>query len=272
MVSIFIPTYKANPSLLEETLQSVLQQTYADLEIWLVDDASTDGTPALLDEWASRDARIHVIHKEKNEGFVPFSWNRVFPYLQGEWTLYMSHDDLLAPDCISHLVAEATEGVDCIIPTCIGFEQNHLAPEHSLDAFNQKNNFKQREHLSCREAFARMLNYDIPGFALWRTSLIRDYGMPTEAFNSDEGMQRIWALHSDSVVLCPAARFYYRIVPSSITKGLKPYHRTSLLTQRRLLKAAIEAGIWWRYPKPVLVFFIQYLRSWRYLSKALPQG
>ena len=271
MVSIFIPTYNANPSLLEETLQSVLQQTCADLDIWLVDDASTDATPQLLDQWAARDARIHVIHKEQNEGFVPYSWNRVFPHLQGEWTLYMSHDDLLAPDSIEQLLSEAErEEVDCVIPTCIGFEQNYLGPEASLDGFNHKNHFDKREELSGQQAFARMLNYDIPGFALWRTSLIREQGMPTEAFNSDEGMQRIWALHSRKVILCPAARFYYRIVAGSITKGLKPYHRTSLLTQRRLLRTSVDAGIWWRYPMPVLRFYVQYLRSWRYLNKALP--
>lgn len=272
MVSIFIPTYNVS-DLFSVTMQSLLAQTYSELEIWLVDDASTNDTPSVLDDWAQRDPRIHVIHKEKNEGFVPYSWNRVFPHLQGEWTLYLSHDDLLAPDCIEHLVKEAAaDGVDCVIPSCIGFEQNWESPESSLDDFNRKNNILQQEYLSGKEAFARMLNYDIPGFALWRTSMIRQIGMPTEAFNSDEGMQRIWALHARQVVLCPASKFYYRIVPGSITKGLKPYHRTSLLTQRRLLREAFRSDIWWRYPSPVLKFFIQYLRSWRYLNKALPKA
>lgn len=271
MVSIFVPTYNVS-ELFEGTLRSILSQTCSDLEVWLVDDASTNDTPALLDAWAAKDGRIHVIHKEQNEGFVPYSWNRVFPLLQGEWTLYLSHDDLLAPDCVEQLLkAVAAKGVDCAIPSCIGFEQDWQHPEPSLDAFNRTNNIHCHEQLSGRQAFARMLNYDIPGFALWRTSLIRTLGMPTEAFNSDEGMQRIWALHCQQVVLCPDAKFYYRIVPGSITKGLKPYHRTSLLTQRRLLHEAFRAGIWWRYPKPVLKFFVQYLRSWRYLSKALPQ-
>lgn len=270
MVSIFIPTYNAS-HLLDATLQSVLTQTCSDLEVWLVDDASTDDTPERLSIWAGKDARIHVILKEQNEGFVPYSWNRVLPLLRGEWTLYLSHDDLIAPDCIEHLLkAAALTNADCAIPSCIGFEQNWQQPEPGLNAFNQKNNLHQQECLTGRQAFARMLNYDIPGFALWRTSLIRALGMPTEAFNSDEAMQRIWALHARQVVLCPEARFYYRIVPGSITKGLQPYHRTSLLTQRRLLRAACKWGVWWRHPLPVLRFFIQHLRSWRYLNRVLP--
>ena len=271
MVSIFIPTYNALAQALDEALQSVISQTYSDLEVWLVDDASTDDTPSHLDAWAQRDRRIHVVHKTKNEGFVPYSWNHVLPRLMGEWTFYMSQDDRLAPDCIEQLLSETDSQVLCVIPSCIGFEQNHDHPEPALEAFNRRNNISRRELLSGSQAFARMLNYDIPGFALWHTAMIRQVGMPTEAFNSDEGMQRIWALQSPKVVLCPYARFYYRIVASSITKGLKPYHRTSLLTQRRLLRTAFRAGIWWRYPLPVLRFFIQYLRSWRYLNKALPQ-
>jgi len=114
-----------------------------------------------------------------------------------------------------------------------------------------------------------MLNYDIPGFALWRTSLIRKVGMPTDAWNADEGMQRIWALHCQKVTFSTDAKFYYRITPGSITKGLKPYHITGLKTQERLIKAACAHGIWWRYPKQTLRFVWQYCKSYRYLKKNL---
>lgn len=263
LVSVFIPTYNAT-GCIDETLKSVLSQTHSDLDVWVVDDCSPDNTPQILDAWAARDSRVHILHKEKNEGFVPCSWNHVFPLLKGEFTFYMSHDDKIAPDCIERLVkAQQETGADIVIPDCVftyedGHHRSSFATPHT-----------QRETLSPKAAFAQMLNYDIPGFALWRTSLIRKVGMPTEAFNSDEGMQRIWALNSSKVVIEPAAKFYYLLTEGSITRGLKPYHQTGLLTQRRLFSAVFAYGIWWRYPKQVLRFLWQYLKSYVYLKKHL---
>lgn len=255
LVSIFIPTYNATKCI-EKTLESVLGQTYQNIEVWLVDDCSTDETPQLLDVLAEKDSRIKVLHKEKNEGFVPFSWNRVFPLLQGEYTFYMSHDDTLSLDCIEKLVeTQKQTGAECIIPTV---RMGEISTYQYTDTV-----------ISGKTAFAKMLNYDIPGFALWKTDLIRKIGMPTEAFNSDEGMQRIWALNCNKVAFCPEAEFYYYLTPESITKGLKPYHLTGLKTQQRLIKTAFANGIWWNRPKETSRFVWQYLKSYRYLKSNL---
>lgn len=253
LISIFIPTYNAIQCI-EKTLASVLNQTYKNLEVWLVDDCSTDGTPQLLDELASKDTRVKVLHKEKNEGFVPFSWNRIFPLLNGEFTFYLSHDDTLSLDCIEQLVKTQREtSAECIIPTV---KMGETSTYNYADSV-----------ISGKSAFAKMLNYDIPGFALWKTDLIRSIGMPTDAWNSDEGMQRIWVLNCNKVAFCSEAVFYYYLTPESITKGLKPYHLTGLKTQKRLLKATIQYGIWWRYPKETIRFVWQYFKSYVYLKR-----
>lgn len=258
-VSVFIPTYNA-ASCIEKTLQSVLEQTYSDLEVWIVDDCSTDNTREILQAQAEQDSRVKLLFKEKNEGFVPYSWNRVFPLLNGEFTFYLSHDDQISPDCIERLVRTQQEtGADTVIPDCV----------FTYEDGSQKSSFSflyRRFSLSSKDAFAKMLNYDIPGFALWRTSLIREIGMPTEAFNSDEGMQRIWALKSNKVAIDSSAKFYYLLTDGSITRGLKPYHITGLKTQERLLKETFSNGIWWRYPKESFRFAWLFLKSYRYLK------
>lgn len=237
-VSIFIPTYNVSAELLNDTISSVISQTYKNIEVWCVDDASTDDTPERLDEWARQDDRIHVIHKEHG-GNVPYSWNAVLPKLNGEFTLYMSHDDLISNDCIELLVrAQERTGADCVIPTCVGFESDNLNPEARFEAFNKKSDVSDRTNMTGVDAFFTMLDYSIPGFALWRTSLIRSCGMPTESFNSDEGMQRIWASRCKIVSFEDKAKFYYRMVEGSITRGLKPYHYASLLTDARILEEA----------------------------------
>lgn len=266
IISIFIPTYNA-ASCIEKTLRSVLEQTYSNLEVWIVDDCSTDNTREILQAQAERDSRVRLLFKEKNEGFVPYSWNRVFPLLNGEFTFYMSHDDQISPDCIERLVRTQEEtGADIVIPDCVFTYEDGT----QKSSFSSSSTFSYRRvSLSSKEAFAKMLNYDIPGFALWRTAMIREIGMPTEAFNSDEGMQRIWALKSNKVTIDGSAKFYYLLTEGSITRGLKPYHLTGLKTQKRLLKTAFCSGIWWRYPKETVRFAWQYLKSYRYLHKNL---
>lgn len=268
-VSVFIPTYNAS-SCIEKTLRSVLEQTYSNLEVWIVDDCSTDNTREILQAQAEQDSRVKLLFKEKNEGFVPYSWNRVFPLLNGEFTFYMSHDDQISPDCIERLVrTQQKTGSDTVIPDCVfTYEDGHQ--KSSLSSYSPFGSCSSKAlSLSSKEAFAKMLNYDIPGFALWRTAMIREIGMPTEAFNSDEGMQRIWALKSNKVAIDGSAKFYYLLTEGSITRGLKPYHITGLKTQERLLKETFSNGIWWRYPKETLRFAWQYLKSYRYLKSSM---
>ena len=61
MVSIVVPVYKAE-RFLDECIRSIVGQTYSNLEIILVDDASPDQCPRICDEWAERDERVSVIH------------------------------------------------------------------------------------------------------------------------------------------------------------------------------------------------------------------
>ena len=62
LISVIIPIYRVE-EYLDECISSVINQTYTNLEIILVDDGSPDNCPRLCDEWAKRDSRIKVIHK-----------------------------------------------------------------------------------------------------------------------------------------------------------------------------------------------------------------
>ena len=68
MISIIIPVYKVE-QYLDECVASVVNQTYKDLEIILVDDGSPDTCPQKCEEWTERDSRIKVVHK-KNGGLI----------------------------------------------------------------------------------------------------------------------------------------------------------------------------------------------------------
>ena len=65
-ISVIVPVYKVE-KYLDRCIESIVNQTYPDFELILVDDGSPDNCPALCDAWAERDGRIRVIHK-KNGG------------------------------------------------------------------------------------------------------------------------------------------------------------------------------------------------------------
>ncbi|MDE5758518.1 MAG: glycosyltransferase family 2 protein, partial [Allobaculum sp.] len=237
MVSIFIPTYNSSSSI-GQTLDSVINQTYTDLEILCVDDSSTDDTLDIIHKYAERDKRVNVFCKP-NEGSVPFSWKYIFPKISGEFTLYMSHDDLLLPDTVSKLLDDQKKhNADCTIPVVRFFGKDISTPEVSYEKINRQYSSRVGSSITGLQAFVLMLDYSIPGFGLWRTELIRKLGIHTTSFNSDEFAQRLWIKKCRTVTFSSAVFGYYQ-TESSIVKGFKPYHLYSLDTNLRLFSEMV---------------------------------
>ena len=229
MISVFIPVYNGARYLVK-TLESVLGQTYSDLEVLCVDDSSTDESLALLKTIAEKDPRVRVFSKP-NQGSVPPSWNYVIPLLRGEFTLYMSQDDLLEPDCIELMVAKQKEtGADVVMANEYVFfenrEENAKIPIGISSLMD--------EVISGKDALRLMLDYQIPGFALWSTDLIKTIGISDDAFNSDELAQRMWVARSKKVAFSKGVFLYRCDNPQAITKHHSPLHYESILTDAQL--------------------------------------
>lgn len=97
LISIIVPIYKVEPYL-RQCLNSIINQTYTDLEIILVDDGSPDGCPQICDEYAARDKRIVVIHKEN--GGLSDARNAGLDICKGDYIYFLDSDDVLPLNCI----------------------------------------------------------------------------------------------------------------------------------------------------------------------------
>lgn len=95
MISVIIPVYNTK-QYLQSCLDSLLAQSYTDLEIIFVDDGSTDGSAEMLDAFAARDSRIRVIHQPN--GGVCAARNRGIEEARGEYLSFIDSDDTLEPD------------------------------------------------------------------------------------------------------------------------------------------------------------------------------
>lgn len=103
LVSVVIPTYN-NAKYLREALMSIIKQSYHNLEIIVVDDGSTDGTTAILQSLAKRDARLSIITHKHNQGIVR-SLNQGFTRAHGKYIARMDADDISLPERIATQVA-----------------------------------------------------------------------------------------------------------------------------------------------------------------------
>lgn len=92
LISIIVPVYNAE-RFLPYCVESIMNQSYQNLEIILVDDGSKDGSPALCDEYASRDARIVVIHQDN--GGISRAQNAGLNHAHGEYIAFADNDDIL---------------------------------------------------------------------------------------------------------------------------------------------------------------------------------
>jgi glycosyltransferase involved in cell wall biosynthesis len=93
-VSVCLPIYNC-AQYVAETIESVYEQTYADYELIIIDDCSTDGTRDIIGRCASRGGRIRFIANEQNVGMV-CNWNRCLHEAQGEYIKFLFGDDRLA--------------------------------------------------------------------------------------------------------------------------------------------------------------------------------
>ena len=113
-ISVIIPVYKVE-KYLDQCVESVVGQSYTELEIILVDDGSPDSCPRKCDEWARRDGRIRVIHQE-NRG-LSGARNSGIEAMTGDYLTFVDSDDVLHPEVLERLYRAAVSG-GCDMSVC----------------------------------------------------------------------------------------------------------------------------------------------------------
>lgn len=123
-VSVIIPVYNVE-KYFDKCMESVFNQTYTDLEIILVDDGSKDNSGKMCDEFALRDKRVKVIHKEN--GGVSSARNVALGVMTGEYVTFIDSDDFIERNHIEQLMARSEDdGVDlCITGHSSIYETNN---------------------------------------------------------------------------------------------------------------------------------------------------
>ncbi len=106
LISIIIPVYNAE-TFLKRCLESIINQTYKNLEIVIIDDGSVDSSAEICDEYSCKDSRIIVIHQD-NSG-VSTARNRALEKIKGEYVAFVDSDDYVTSDFIESLYSGIAE-------------------------------------------------------------------------------------------------------------------------------------------------------------------
>ena len=110
-ISVIVPVYNVE-KYLRRCIDSILSQTFSDFELLLIDDGSKDKSGEICDEYAAKDARVRVFHKEN--GGVSSARNLGLDNAKGDWITFSDSDDELLPDAFEAVCGYMHEGIDMI--------------------------------------------------------------------------------------------------------------------------------------------------------------
>lgn len=125
-VSVIVPVYNT-AQYLPACFDSILAQSFEDFELVVVDDGSTDESPAICDAYAAKDSRIRVFHQQN--GGVSAARNLGVEQAKGDWICYVDSDDTVKADYLLHMV-NRIEGNECLVMTSIAHDwHDHVITE-----------------------------------------------------------------------------------------------------------------------------------------------
>ena len=147
LVSVIMPVYNAE-EFLDKSVSSVINQTYKNLEILLIDDCSTDNSYNILKEYANKDNRIKLFHNEQNK-HVSATRNVGIKNATGKYLYFIDSDDFIDNDYIEHLVKTAEkENADIVVNVNIYEHSDNRKKLHLFtEIFYEKRHLRQNELL-----------------------------------------------------------------------------------------------------------------------------
>ena len=210
LISIIVPIYRVE-QYLKQCLESILNQTYKNLEIILVDDGSPDNCPKICDEYAKKDNRIKVIHKEN--GGVSSARNAGLENVTGDYISFIDPDDYVSCDFIE-ILYNMIESNNVDIAECdfIKFETEPILEEleNTIDI------------ISSTDMHYRIYSeFNLRTVVLWnkiyKVSIFENLRFPIGRINEDEALiHEIINNAKNGVVISNLKLYYYRFNPKSI--------------------------------------------------------
>lgn len=222
LVTIIVPIFNAG-NYLEDCIESVLQQTYENIEIILVNDGSTDRSGDMIENYALKDKRIRTIH-QANKG-VAAARNRGIEAAKGTYIQFVDADDSIKEDTVEKLVQQM-EQVDLVI---CGYETKtniFIPPVHGL--------FKKKELLTYFGELCKQIIIHSPCNKMYRFDLIHQHKirfLEHMLIGEDLLFNLNYLTNCQTIYLLQESLYHYRTNETSITNSYQP----DMFAQQKIL-------------------------------------
>lgn len=228
-ISVIVPVYKVE-AYLDKCISSIVNQTYNNLEIILVDDGSPDNCPALCDAWAEKDSRVKVIHKEN--GGLSDARNAGMAVATGELMGFVDSDDTIHPDMYRLLYENMVEN-DSDLSAC-GVEmvwEDGSPPSHLTRSGCRVMETEGAMRALLEESWIKQPVW----YKLYKTGRIRDLSFPVGKYHEDVFWTYQAVARARRVSAFDTVGYYYRQRCGSImaeTYSLKRLDAVEAAAQR----------------------------------------
>ena len=239
-VSIIIPVYNCEPYL-RECIDSALSQSFADLELILVDDESPDGSGAIIDDYAARDARVLAIH-QKNGG-QSAARNAGLEAASGRYIYLLDSDDVMDPSLLETIIPKMDAGYDMVAFGARTFPDR----EELLPAQEETELLLESEE--ARYAFLagpfrrRTIRWEVWN-RLYRRDVIERWNVcfPADrrAYPEDMFFNLCYLAHISRILCIPDILYSYRKRPGSITVDIYNSAHQLMFLSSNLQCSALE--------------------------------
>ena len=244
MISIIIPVYNTE-QYLRRCINSILDSSCGDFEIILVNDGSTDNSPAICEEYSRQDSRIKVIHQE-NRG-VSSARNHGLDHCQGEWVVFVDSDDFISRDFLNLIARETYQNQDLLLFDFAKFIAGHVSadyPVHTV-SFSGDNMLRLiRRILVPRPLYADgSADFRSPCARAYKKSIIDRYSIrfsPSLTVGEDLLFNMEYQLRARSCVYTSVPVYFYDIHEGSATHGFRSGLLKNHTRLQRQLKKLLE--------------------------------
>ena len=204
LLSVIVPVYGVE-AYLPKCVDSILNQTYENLEIFLVDDGSPDGCPAICDRYGEKDKRIRVLH-QKNGG-QSIARNNALDLCTGSYIIFADSDDWVEPDAYQILMERALE-TGAPMVCCGRYNVKENTGEKTLGLCPEKD-----EVISGEEMLRRMFTWQncdsAPWDKLYKAELFEGLRFPVKSGYEDLGFLYRLVIRAEKVAMVPRPLYNY---------------------------------------------------------------
>lgn len=237
LISVIVPVYKVE-EYLDKCVQSIVDQTYRDLEIILVDDGSPDRCGELCDAWAARDERIKVIHKEN--GGLSDARNAGMAVATGKYMGFVDSDDHIAPDMYRLLLERMTADGSDIAACGVEMVFEDGTPRRML---TREGCFVLDRTEAMQELIGENLLKQPVWYKLYRTELIRDIPFAVGKCHEDVFWSWQAIARAERVSIFDTPCYYYLQRSGSIMGQQFSEKRLDILEAKCIRQEHLEAGM-----------------------------